>query len=458
MRAGKLAFVSTISAILISALGRPALAQDQDGLSLSFTLGERLRSVSETGPDPDQDDGTSLVTSLGFELSSTTRTQTFDLNIDTTLPLSLGGGSDDDDDFEFEDPTIRLSYALENRNSLLTFDASFRRRDVGDTTFLGDTDDLAVTTGGGARTITTFAPRLILNREGPVTAELGYRYTTDTYSGADPSIADTTTQALDSRVTFRLSLVADAFVFARHTTLKREAPTNTDRVTTAYGVGADYALSEVTNVSASISYDTVETTDTTGAVLQKTDGLGFDISLNYTRSNGTYRLNLRSTETVNGARHQITAGRNLEMPRGTADASLGLVKNEGESVEPVVNLTFSGDISETSRINLLLSQSASTDDDDNNVIRSRMNLGYSYEINTRSSLSAGLQVANDNETGAGAIDQTTISTNVSYNYALGQEWDLVSGISYRKEKRDSGADNTRRTLFIGLEKRFDWRP
>ena len=144
------------------------------------------------------------------------------------------------------------------------------------------------------------------------------------------------------------------------------------------------------------------------------------------------------------------------MTDSVLDASLGLSKNDGESVEPLFNISLYRAVSETSQLNFRFSQSASINDADNNVIRTRASVDYTYQINTLSNLSAGLQFADDNETGAGAIDERTLSVNLNYNYALGQEWDMGSGGSCRNEKSTGSLDSTTSTVFVGLQKRFDW--
>ena len=452
MRMQKLALASSLVAIPVLVLGGRTVAQE--GLAASLTIGERLRVVNETGPDRDGDDGTSAVTTLDFNLTSQTNTQTLGLSLNTALPLYLDGGPDDDN-FEFEDPDARLNYSIESKNALLGVNAIYRRTDVGDGIFFDEDLNQDVVTGGGTRTLFSFAPSLIVGRDGPVTSEFGYRYVSDTFSETADS-SDSNTNAANARISFRISPVLDTFVFARYSEEEREGTTQTDRITSAYGVGASYALNPVTNIRASFSFDDDETVDQAGNVVSSNDGLGFEFDLQRARPNGTYRLSLSREETINGTRYNTSLGRNIELPRGILDASLGLSKNDGESVEPLFNISLSRAVSETSQLNFRFSQSASINDADNNVIRTRASVDYTYQINTLSNLSAGLQFADDNETGAGAIDERTLSVNLNYNYALGQEWDMVSGVSFRNEKSTGSLDSRTSTVFVGLQKRFDW--
>ena len=102
------------------ALG-PAAAE---GLTASLTLSERLESIEEQGFS--EDEGVRSLTSLNFSLSSERRNQRLLLGVNTGLAYNLSG-KDDGDDFEFEDTSLTLSYAIENRNTQLTFDGAYRR-------------------------------------------------------------------------------------------------------------------------------------------------------------------------------------------------------------------------------------------------------------------------------------------------------------------------------------------
>lgn len=433
----------------------------EEGLEASFTLGARLRSENESGLSAfeQSDEGTSLVTTLGFNLTSVTRSQSLNVSLDTSIPYYLSGEDNSgNSDFEIEDPRLRLSYTVESKPSVFSIDASFLQSDVGTSNFFDEALGEDVVIGGGTRSLTTFAPRLVLGREGPVTADLGYRFLDSSYSDANPDLSDSTTQALDGRVTFAVTPTISTFAFANWREEDFDNIGDLDRETSSVGLGGEFALSEITRVSAQMSFDDEKDLDDQGNEVRGSDGLGFGVDLSRNTPGGDYSLSVGSTETINGFRHRASFGRDFSTPRTQFDFSLGAVKNEGESVEPLLNVNIGYDLSETSQISLSLDQSSDVNDDGNNTIRNRLNLNYRYEVNSISSLSANFRLAADNETGSDAIDSRTFQTGLSYNRAVGGDWDLVSGISFLSEQADNRDDRNTSTVFVGLEKRFDWRP
>lgn len=457
MQATKLATASLLlAAIILPPIGA-AIAQEAGGTNAFLTIGQRFRSITESGPDQNGDDGTSTVTTLSFGVSSETRSQRLALTANTGLAYYFDGTrADTEDNPDFEDPSVRLAYSKENRAAILSLISTYRERDVGDGFFFDEELDQNVATGSGTRTILTFAPSLVLGRGGPVTTTLRYRFVSDEFSGADPRENDATTQSFQGRMAFRLSPVMNAFVFARYN--ERDIEDGNDRITSSIGVGANYTINPVTRVTASVEYDDNETKNDDGETINSNDGIGFSVGLTNQRVTGAYRLNTSVNETINGTRFNLRGGRSFQIRDGNFDLSLGVSQSEGESLSPVVNVSYTQFINTASRISLNFNQAADINDDDNDVIRTRASVRYSYQINSLSSLSAGLRLATDNEQGSGGSDTTNLSVDLNYNYALGQDWDLVSGVSFRTEQREDADDNNTGTVFVGLQKRFDWRP
>jgi hypothetical protein len=424
----------------------------QEGKQASFTIGERLRYVNEEGFSTPQNEGFSLVTTLAYAYQVQNANQTFTFDTGTSVPLYAQDNNNFNSTFVLEDPFARVGYILENRTSALAFNASYRRSDVGLSNFFDETIDEDVVTGGGKRDIYATGVRLTFGRETPVSTQLGYAYLRSEFTDADPSLDDSTTQIIDGRVDFRLSPVASVFVFADWREEDRDRLINPTRTTTSYGIGTTYALSSVTDVTARLSYDTDEDD------LTSNEGLGFGFGLARAVSDGTWRLDASGTETIDGFRQQISGGRSYDLKTGGFGYTIGAVKDEGTSIEPLVNLFWNQEISDTSRFNVILGQNPSFDDDDNSVIRTRLAIGYQYDINSISSLSADFRVANDNRFGSDATDSRSAIASLSYNRAVGGNWDLVSGISYETEQRDNRQDLNTSTIFVGIERTFDFRP
>ena len=169
------------------------------------------RSVNEEGFTTPRDEGLRAVTALDFGLRAQTRTQRFAFNLGGGLVLSEDGT----DTVDVEDPFARLGYALENRDTALTFDASYRRSDVDESNFFDDLIilDPAAFVDEGTRTTITARTGLEIGRTAPVGAILSHTYARTSYSDTtDPNLLDTTVNGVDGRVIFRLSDVASTYV------------------------------------------------------------------------------------------------------------------------------------------------------------------------------------------------------------------------------------------------------
>lgn len=424
----------------------------QEGRQASLTVGERLRYVNEEGFINPQNEGFSLVTTLDYTYRSETPSDTLTFDLGTAIPLYAEDNNNFNSTFVFEDPYARIGYIRENRASALAFNASVRRTDVGLSNFFDETIDEDVVVGGGKRELYAAGVRLTFGRETPVQTQLGYSYLDSKFIDAAPQNVDTTTQTIDGRVDFRLSSVATVFAFAAWREEDRDRALNPTRTTTSYGLGTNYILSSVTDATFQLSYDT----DEDG--LTRNEGLGFRFGIGRARPNGTLRLDVSGVETIDGFRQEASVGRSYDLKAGGFGFTLGAVKDEGTSVEPLLNLFWNRDINETSRIDVALGQEPDFDNLDRSVIRTRLSIAYRYDINSISSLSANFQVANDNRFGTDANDTRSAIASLSYTRDVGQDWDLVSGISYETEQRNIGNDLTTSTVFVGLERRFDFRP
>ena len=424
----------------------------QDGVRGSLTLGETLRSVTETGPGINENEGTSLVTELGFRLSSETPQDQLLFTFSTLVPLYADDNDSLNSDFFFEDPTARLLYTRESRSSLFTFSGSYRQTDVGTSSFFDETSDQDVVTGGGRRTLASVRSGITLGRDAPITFDGSYRFLDSSYEDAAPSLLDSQTQSIDTELSFRLSPVASAFVFADWEEENEDG--GSDRTTTSVGVGARYSISARTDVSASLFLDNDEIINSDND--RDEDGLGARFSVNHAVPNGSWRVGMSSRQTIDGTRNGLSLGRQMLILPGSLDFSLGVSRTGDEDIEPLANVTLNMALTDTSNLVASLRQSVDSDNDGNNTVRTRLNMSYSYDINSLSSLSGNFLLASDNRPSVTGGDETTYQIGLRYRHDLGQDWDLISGISFENEQNESSADRITRTIFVGVERTFDF--
>lgn len=423
----------------------------EEGIRATLGVSSRLESVEKEGfTTPQDEEGLRFSTRLNFGLSSETRFQQFDLSFGTSLVQNFS-----ESEFDNEDPSVRLNYRLENRNAVLSFGSFYNRTDVDQANFiLEEGEDIEV--GDGDRTVRGFNTALTVGRDGPVQLDFSQRYSRSTFSNTvDPDLSDSTRENYSARATFRINPVLSANIFATRDTVERDNPDDNDQEDESYGIGASYEINPVLSVSGQLSYDRSESTSTTS---RNSDGLGYSLDVSRALSRGALTAGFSGTETINGTRYQIRAGRSLDLPRGSIFVSVGATKTDGTSVQPLVNLGVEYALTELSQISVDVSQSSTVNQDDDESIRTRLGIRYTHTLSDISSLSAGAQLASSNGVEDDGVDRSSLSADLTYRRAVGADWDMVTGYSYSTSQRDGQEDRNTSTLFLGLEKTFDFRP
>lgn len=446
--------VTLIGTLACVPLAVPLVSFAEEGVRATLNLSSRLETVNESGFTQPVREGERFVTGLNFGLTSENSTQTLGFFADTDIAFN----SNDEvaDQFEIEDPNLRLNYNLQSRQSALTFSARYRETDIDNSNFFDDFDVNDVETGEGDRTTVTLSTGLVLGREAPITLNLNHLYTTNSFDGQiDDDTSDNTRNRLNTRLSFRLSSVASAYLTGYWNDVDRDDPDAFDQTEQSIGVGTTYALSNVLTFDGQITYD--EATSTNPA-REDTSGLGFALGLNRALTNGVLGLDLTSTETINGARQQVLVSRSMELPRGALNYGIGATKTGGSSISPLFNIGLDYDATATDRFNVNLRQRATVDDDDDETIRTSLSVGYTRSINEISSISASANYADQNAVNDADDDSSSFTASLTYRHDVGADWDMVTGYEYRTSRRDDEENRNRSTLFVGLEKNFDWRP
>ena len=204
-------------------------------------------------------------------------------------------------------------------------------------------------------------------------------------------------------------------------------------------------------------YDNIERTgDQTGT----DDGVSLDSSLTKALKNGTIGLVFNTDVTTNddGRRSFLRLNRNTVLPRAQQlSYSLGVTRSDGTGVDPLVSLNYTYNLP-TSQISVGLNQTVVTDRNNDEEINTTLRASYSHDINNLSSLNATVSFFNRNELGEFANDGQRVNLSLSYRYALTRDWGLVSGYRYVLSRQDDRDDRDSNTVFIGLQRSFDWRP
>lgn len=414
--------------------------QSQDvpgGLELSLTFTERLL----------WDDGDASARSdFGFGLMSETRTQRFALTLDASLDKTASGGLD----AEWVEPSATLSYSTQSRNTVLAFDASYRRADA-DSQVL---DDGILVLDEGEREDLRTSLALEFGREALFggTLRLGYSETNylDTTSTSLIN-SDTYTTAvglrfdIDPRISARLNFdLSD---------LDREGGIDVRRETLSAGVTLDVTKALVADFD--LGHTRVIRTGTVPR--DETDGLYYQVALRQEMVNGTLSGSLISNIDENGRRTTARVDRALDLPRASLSFGFGLSRDDDtDKTRPLYAINYSQDLPR-GQFSIALDQAFSSTSTGIETLNSRLTLSARQELTSLSVLSGSLSLRESDVLGV-ADDTTQIDLTLNYAQSLTEDWDLVGGYTHTRRMRDNGNDDIDDVVFIGLRTTLAWRP
>ncbi len=427
-------------------------AQETGGLTATLDVAQSLAYREEEGFSAGEVSEFRSLTTLGFGINSETRNQSLAFGISSGLAVALG----DEGEATFEGTQATLDYTLDNRDTLLTFGARYRRDQVDDLVFDTTLVDDEITSGAGLREVTTMTAGLTFGRESRVGGVFEYSFQDSRFSDVlDTSLRDSTRQDASARVSFELTRVTTIDLFAAWSELDEQGSGSTDRETSRVGIGLEYQISPITRVTGEIAYSEEESR---GDIVDQTDGLNYAVSLVRTRPNGTVNLNYIQTDTLNGARRQLTAGQELTLRRGSLNYALGATRTDGFDAQLLANLTYSYELDRNSTTDISLSQIGTINGDNEEVVNSRLELSYSRALNRVSGINSTLSVVDENVLEDAATDQRSIRFNVNYDHEVGGDWLLTSGFEISSVRVDGEDDRNRNSIYIGLSRSYVYRP
>ena len=426
----------------------------QDGLRATLDFTSRLETVSESGFTSPVREGERIVNGLDLEVSSENAARLLEFSAGGDLTYNFN--EDVEDQTEIEDPRALLRYSLDSVQSAVDIVARYRRTDVDNANFF-DAATGDIETGQGDRTNVSVNTDLIFGRESPTTFSLHHLYSRDTFSGeTDGDTSDRTTNRVDTRLLFQVTPVAAVGLVGSYRDVDQDDADASDQTDQSIGIVTVYDLSNVLTLDAQLTYDEATSTDPT---VEDTEGLGFSIDLDRELNNGSVSFGLSSEETVNGARQQAVIRRTMLLPRGTLNYSLGATRTGDSSLDPLLGLGLSYEVSPLSNVRINLTQESDIDDNDNETIRTRLDLDYTQVFNEISSITASAGFASQNAIDdVNDVDRSSINAALTYRREVGADWDMITGIEYTSSRRDDRSDRDRTTVFFGLEKTFDLRP
>lgn len=438
--------------------GAPAGFQVDFGISTGLTFDDNFKlSVGGGG-------GTSTIwdTRLDFGISNVTQVDTLLLRGSGVLRFaeipgrSLSG---------FESPDLRFSYMRDGINSRLSLDARYRHvdREFLDPFKVEQEEQQSGGLIGGGGTLTQRIAGLTWQTglSGPLGFSATLKHDERDYAGIDPPLVgrlyDRETDSIQTTTSFRVSPVTSLFFNAGLTHYQAQDAALTDRTTRDVSVGIQQDINPVLVLNGQIGFTEIET-DTSLPVPATTtrDGISSSFTLTQTLANGSVWGNIGSSVSTNGTRTTLRFGRDYQLPLGTLSFALGATRGQNGSTDAVGSVSYTRQL-QTSDYSISLNRSATTNSASEDLLDTRLSLGYGYAIDNTSRLDVTLNYGlSENQTTGIDIERATL--RASYSRALTSDWNLVGGVQLRSYDETAVGDAWSNQLFVTLDRKFSFRP
>lgn len=415
-------------------------------------------------------DNTFSSTGLGLTYLTRTRTQSLELSLGTDITV----GADENRTFF---PDVNLAYSRDTGVLLLGLTGSFQIREVdgndGDLVF--DTSDLVVDNDGTVTT-TNLGLSADIARRAPIGLELNGSYRLREFQDVnDPALNDVETLTLGGAVRLTMSPTLAFRLTGTQTTTDGGGARNTEETRDAYGVRVSWQASPILAVDAGLSQSQSSTDrdqiipvlDGAGNVIGLVStgaretieqrGLVGDVALTWDRPNGTIGLTAEREQTVNGDIDRIGLSRELALAGGgDLRLGLGLTNFDGSDAAVTGNIAYSQPLPGDQRFTATLARTANVDGNDQNVVRTRGELGYSRPLTALSEISFTAGLSRIDVLEGPEDDRSSTTAGVNYTHQITRDWGLNAG--YRGTFNRSGAGDDDQNLFLNISRTFTFRP
>jgi hypothetical protein len=431
------------------AAGSLAWAQDEDsgGLQavLDLSLGARIEDSSGGSEEI-------LTSRIGLGLTSATRSQRLNFRVDGTVDSDAG---------EIR-PVARLDYLTQTASTELSFGASYRQERVDGTMLVPDDFFGAeLLADDGIRRTTAANLRLVTGKDRRFGTDTRLDYNLRRYTDtADPDLFDVETQSASTALRFDVTRTASLTLTASLSERRLDDLLDREERTERIGLGADVALDDVWRVSANLGFAEIETElDGPGGRVSSTDR-GSEVGVTATRTfdDGVFSLSAAHELSASGERTTLTAFRSLTLKSATLSASLGAVRFDSGEVLPLATLSYAQELPRGAAVNVALSQSADSDLEDRDIVRSQLTASYSQPLTASSSWSIDGSLARIDVVGSTDEDSTAAALGLTWRRDLTRDWDLALGAQARRSYQSGTLETRTNVLTAGVERSFTFRP
>ncbi|WP_349294629.1 hypothetical protein ABEB22_21160 (plasmid) [Thioclava sp. 'Guangxiensis'] len=411
------------------------------GLSMGIEAGRNLDLESDNEARESR-----LNTALSYRLSRQTARASLDLGSNLRWYLEDGG----EDVFL---PRLNGAYRLEGARSRLTLGLGYTRTEVTDQSVsYDDTGTLTSYDGTGLRSVLNGSAGFEGGIDAPLGYSLGYRHTDVSYDGTrSGSFSASTRDFYDLGLRLTPDALGEVRLDLHHDRYRVDNSTRTERLTSRITLSGTRRLDAITRLSLGVGYSEIDTTRTT--IDSARQGMGFSLGVVRDDPLGHSSASLSRALTASGQRDELVIGRVRTLKTGRLEGLVGLSRSDRGSLDWIASLDW---VSERPRDTLRvgLTRRISSDNDNNDVVVTRVNGTLSHKFGEASSLRLALQASlQDNETGA---SRQRASASLSYLRQLTRETRLDLGL--RKEYSRNTSDRTANSevVFVTLERDLDF--
>ncbi|MGB5558833.1 MAG: hypothetical protein WBN04_12580 [Paracoccaceae bacterium] len=387
---------------------------------------------------------------VSLSILSETRNQVLSFSAEGALQVAdePGGGTSSG----FADPSVRLAYARDAANSSVSLSANYRDTDVNRSTIDDDLipEDLIVDPG----TLKTYGADAQF-RYG-IDAPLGVTISASTnirdYSNTiDPDLVDSTRDRFGVSASLRFSPVTSATLSTDLDRLDEDGPDNLQRDKTSYSVSLSHELRRALTVTGELGYSQTETTEF--GTRTDEDSVFGSLDLRQALPDGAIFGGVSfENRSADPNRVSLKFGREMELRNGALAGSLTLTQTDGSDLKLLGALDYNRELPRGA-LTLVLSQSITSNSDNNDVEISKLAVGYLHNINSLSRFNLAMDVSRTNEAGNGNVDKRTRANfTASYSRDLTADWDLNLGYKRREYRETGSGDANSDSVFLTLSR------
>ncbi len=363
---------------------------------------------------------------FSFSLTTETRNQSLTASGAGSLRLVNVGGANS---FNFTQPNLNLTYMRDVANASVSANFNYWSGEVVSSFDSDPTAAVVLVVDSGTLTTTRASVGLQYGITAPLGVSVNLSQNRNVYAGTtDPSLFDSTTTTLAKSLSMRISPVTQGQLDLSFSDYNAADATMTSTQTTNLGFSVSHELRSALLLQGDLGVQS-RTTAAGGPASTRT-GVNAGLKLTQTTPRGDIFAGVRVDQTGPPNITSLNIGRTLPLPAGQLSGSVTASNVSGTGLQLYGDAAYNQQLADGS-IDVSLSQSLTTDVFDQDVLLSRINLGYTQNVTANSSVNLGVNVTRSSDAGSGAAPtQNRGSLTASYDRMLTPEWDMSVGYQH----------------------------